>query len=198
MPNFSKLYTRTGDDGFTGLIGRERVPKYDLHPEAYGEVDELQAVLGLCRAAPVSERVREFLTAVERDLYTMMAELATPRIACGADASAESELLEHYCVGADRVTWLEAATDELGAALPPLTDFLLPGDTACGALLNLARTVARRAERAVARLVHYEDRRDSHALQYLNRLSSLLFVMTRHEDLHAGVDRPTTARDATG
>jgi cob(I)alamin adenosyltransferase len=189
MPNFSKLYTRTGDDGFTGLIGRERVPKYDLHPEAYGEVDELQAVLGMCRAAPISARVREILTTVERDLYTMMAELAT---------SAESEQLARFCIPADRVAWLEATTDELGADLPPLTDFLLPGDTPHGALLNLARTVARRAERAVARLVHYEDRRDSHALQYLNRLSSLLFVMTRYEDLHAGVERPTTARDAIG
>ena len=97
---------------------------------------------------------------------------------------------------AERVAWLEAVTDELGSALPPLTDFLLPGDTTHSALLNLARAVARRAERAVARLVHYEGRRDSHALQYLNRLSSLLFVMLRYEDLQAGIERPTTARDA--
>jgi cob(I)alamin adenosyltransferase len=185
MPNFAKLYTRTGDDGFTGLIGRDRVPKYDLHPEAYGEVDELQAVLGMCRAAPVSARVAEILVTVERDLYTMMAELAT---------SAESEQMTHFCIRAERVDWLESATDEVGASIPPLTDFLLPGDTPHSALLNLARTVTRRAERAVARLVHYEDRRASHALQYLNRLSSLLFVMTRYEDLHAGVERPTTAR----
>jgi cob(I)alamin adenosyltransferase len=187
MPNFSKLYTRTGDDGFTGLIGRERVPKYDLHPEAYGEVDELQAVLGLCRAAPLDARVREILTVVERDLYRMMSELAT---------CAESEMMARFAMPAERVAWLEAVTDELGAALPPLTDFLLPGDTSHGALLNLARTVARRAERAVARLVHYEDRRDSHALQYLNRLSSLLFVMLRYEDLQSGIERPTTAKGA--
>ena len=186
MPtDFSKLYTRTGDDGFTGLIGRERVPKYDLHPEAYGEVDELQAVLGMCRAAPISERSKELLVVIERDLYTMMAELAT---------TAEFEQVSQFCIGGERVEWLEAATDELGKDLPALTGFLTPGDTAAGALLNLARTVARRAERAVARLVHYEDRRSSHTLQYLNRLSSLLFALMRTEELRAGVDRPTLAR----
>ena len=183
--DFSKLYTRTGDDGFTGLIGRERVPKYDLHPEAYGEVDELQATLGMCRAAPTSERTRELLVVIERDLYAMMAELAT---------TAEYEQLSQLCIGPERVEWLETVTDALAKDLPPLRGFLLPGDTGNGALLNLARTVARRAERAVARLVHYEDRRNSHTLNYLNRLSSLLFGLVRYEDLHAGVDRPSLAR----
>ncbi len=166
-PDFSKQYTRTGDDGFTGLLGGERVPKYDLRPEAYGEVDELQAVLGMCRAAPISRRVRDLLVVIERDLHTMMAELAT---------TAESGPLSQFCIGPERVEWLEAATDEIGTDLPHLTEFLLPGDTSNGALLNLARTVTRRAERAVARLVHRlatEDRRDSEVLGYLNRLSSL-------------------------
>jgi cob(I)alamin adenosyltransferase len=187
-PDFSRHYTRAGDDGFTGLIGRGRVPKYDLHPDAYGEVDELQAVLGMCRAAPVSRRANDLLVVVERDLHTLMGELATP---------AGSERMSQPRIGPERIEWLEAATDEIGAELPPLTDFLVPGDTSNGALLNLARTVARRAERAVARLVHHQTvqgQRDSQTLAYLNRLSSLLFVLTRSEDLNAGVDRPTLAR----
>ncbi|MGC8877823.1 MAG: cob(I)yrinic acid a,c-diamide adenosyltransferase [Anaerolineae bacterium] len=183
MPEHTKSYTRSGDDGFTSLIGQQRVPKYDLHPEAYGEVDELQAVLGICRAALPDPRVREILLAIERDLYIIMAELATT----------EPDVRAQFHIDTSRVAWLEALTDELGAELPPLSNFLLPGDTYEGALLNLARTVARRAERVVARLIHSEQYRDSHALQYLNRLSSFLFVLMRFEERRAGVEYPSVA-----
>ncbi len=184
MPERSKFYTRSGDDGFTSLIGPQRVPKYDLHPEAYGEVDELQAVLGLCRATLSDPRVREMLLAIERDLYIIMAELAVT----------EPDARTQYHIDAARVAWLEALTDELGAELPPLSNFLLPGDTHEGALLNLARTVARRAERVVARLIHSQKYYNGHALRYLNRLSSFLFVLMRFEERRAGVERSSIAR----
>lgn len=184
MSERSKFYTRSGDDGFTSLIGPQRVPKYDLHPEAYGEVDELQAILGLCRATLSDPHAREILLAIERDLYLIMAELATT----------EPEVRAQFHIDAARVAWLEALTDELGAELPPLSNFLLPGDTYEGALLNLARTVARRAERIVARLIHSEKYHNGHALQYLNRLSSFLFVLMRFEEQRAGIDSPSLAR----
>lgn len=183
MAEHSKFYTRSGDDGFTGLIGPSRVPKYDRHPEAYGQVDELQAILGLCRAISSDPRMREILLAIERDLYLIMAELAT----------VEPGVRARFGIDGARVTWLESLTDEFGAALPPLNHFLLPGDTYAGALLNLARTVARRAERVVAHLIHDEKRDDSHALRYLNRLSSFLFVLMRFEEQRAGVEQPSIA-----
>lgn len=183
MAERSRFYTRSGDDGFTSLIGQQRVPKYDLHPEAYGEVDELQAILGLCRAVLSDPRAREILLAIERDLYIIMAELATT----------EPDVRARFHIDMARVVWLETLTDELGAELSPLNSFLLPGDTYEGALLNLARTVARRAERVVARLIHSEKYHDSHALQYLNRLSSFLFVLMRFGEQRAGIEHPSIA-----
>ncbi|PWH18761.1 MAG: cob(I)yrinic acid a,c-diamide adenosyltransferase [Ardenticatenia bacterium] len=184
MTERSKFYTRSGDDGFTSVIGPSRVPKYDRRPEAYGQVDELQALLGLCRATLSDPRMREILLAIERDLYVIMAELAT----------VEPGVRARFGMDGARVAWLETLTDEFGAALSPLNHFLLPGDTYAGALLNLARTVARRAERVVARLIHDEKRDDSHALRYLNRLSSFLFVLMRFEEQRAGVEQPSIAR----
>jgi len=182
----ARFYTRTGDDGYTGLRGKGRVPKYDLRPEACGQVDELQAVLGVCRTGRISRRGQKLLATVERHLYTLMAQLAT-----GPDTA----LPEKTITGED-VAWLEQATDELGQALPPLKAFVLPGDCPAGAQMNLARTVARRAERAVARLLHQEGERSHPVLCYLNRLSSLLFVLARYEDVQSGRDRPTLVREA--
>jgi cob(I)alamin adenosyltransferase len=180
-----KMYTRTGDEGYTGLLGKERVPKYDLRPEAYGQVDEAQALLGVCRAAPLSQRGRDWLIPIERDLYHMMAELAT---APGVQLSLPS-------ITAQRVEWLEGLTDELGQITGSFTDFILPGDSQAGALVHLARTVVRRAERAVARLLHEGDLENAEVLRYLNRLSSFLFALARYEDIYAGVDRPTFAKE---
>jgi cob(I)alamin adenosyltransferase len=180
-----KLYTRAGDAGYTGLLGKERVPKYDLRPEAYGQVDEAQAALGMCRAGPLSQRGRELLIPIERDLYHIMAELAT---APGVKASLSP-------LTAERIEWLEHVTDELGQATGPFTDFVLPGDSQAGALAHLARTVVRRAERAVARLAHTGELDNSQALGYLNRLSSFLFGLARYEDMQAGVERPTLAKE---
>jgi cob(I)alamin adenosyltransferase len=184
-PRTPKLYTRTGDQGYTGLLGKERVPKYDLRPEAYGQVDEAQAVLGLCRAGSLSQRGQDLLIPIERDLYYMMAELAT---APGVE-------LPLPPITPERVEWLEHVTDELAQVIGPFTDFVLPGDSQAGALIHLARTVVRRAERAVTRLVHEGDLENSQVLSYLNRLSSFLFALARYEDMQAGVERPTFARE---
>jgi cob(I)alamin adenosyltransferase len=181
-----KMYTRTGDQGYTGLLGKERVAKYDLRPEAYGQVDEAQAVLGMCRAGPLSARGRDLLVPIERDLYHMMAELATiPGVQLSSPALSEG-----------RVEWLEQATDELARIAGPFSDFVLPGDSQAGALVHLARTVVRRAERVVARLYHDGELQNEVVLHYLNRLSSLLFALARYEDMQADVDRPTFARES--
>ena len=180
-----KMYTRTGDEGYTGLLGKDRVPKYDLRPEAYGQVDEAQAVLGMCRAGPLSPRGRELLIPIERDLYYIMAELATaPGIELPLPSITEA-----------RIEWLEHITDELAKTTGPFTDFVLPGDSQAGALVHLARTVVRRAERAVARLMHEGDLENNQIMRYLNRLSSFLFALARYEDREAGVDRPTFAKE---
>ncbi len=182
----SKMYTRTGDQGYTSLLGKERVPKYDLRPEAYGQVDEAQAVLGVCRAGPLSQRGRDLLIIIERDLYYMMAELAT----------APGVQLRLPSISAERIGWLEHVTDELGQVTGRFTDFVLPGDSQAGALVHLARTVVRRAERAVARLLHEGDLENNQVLRYLNRLSSFLFALARYEDMQAGVNRPTFAKES--
>jgi cob(I)alamin adenosyltransferase len=178
-------YTGTGDDGFTGVLGRERVPKYALRPEAYGTVDEASAFLGMARAHSQLSQVKVVLLAVQRDLYKMMADLATlPETATRAPWLSE-----------DRLTWLEEQTDTFGAQFEMPKQFIIAGDSMAGACLEICRTVVRRAERLVARLSHEGELRDDTALKYLNRLSSLLFVMGRVEDKAAGVDHFTLARE---
>jgi len=177
-------YSGRGYDGKTELIGGKRVPKFDLRPEAIGQVDELQAVLGLCRAGPLSQKAKDIVLDIERQLYNLMAELAFPS-ASGRTA---------HQITADHVTWLETQTDELGQSIPAFTDFVVPGDSQASALINLARTVARRAERAVVHLLHGESA-SGFAAQYLNRLSSLLFVMVCYEDMVAGIANQSKARD---
>lgn len=178
-----KWYTKSGDDGYTGVLGRERVPKYALRPEAYGTVDEASAFLGLARAQAHDARMREIILVVQRDLYNLMADLATlPETATRPPWLAE-----------ERVAWLEEVTDRLGAEVEMPRAFIVPGDSVSGAALEIARTVVRRAERLVARLTHEAEVRDDVPLRYLNRLSSLLFVMGRIEDRAAGVQRFTLA-----
>ena len=183
-----KYYTRTGDDGYTGLLGDERVPKYAPRPEAYGTVDELSSALGLARATVRAERSREILLDVQRHLYRIMTELATtPEAARRFDQT-----------GTKDVARLERLTDELGAELELPQEFVIPGDTLAGAALDLARTVARRAERIVARLMHQQEFDNAEVLRYLNRLSSLLFLLARYEDAVAGVTKVTLAKHNRG
>jgi len=181
----NKSYTGKGDDGLTGLLGGERVPKYELRPQAYGTVDEAQAAMGLARATAQDPHTRAILMDAQRDLYRVMAELAaaTPQAAARVDG-----------LPPDRVEWLEHTIDQLDAALPPLRKFVVPGDSLAGAALHMARTVVRRAERQVTRLAHQDDGLNAELVPYLNRLSSLLFVLARREDRQAGRESTTQAQ----
>jgi cob(I)alamin adenosyltransferase len=178
----SKAYTGKGDDGFTTLLGRERVPKHDPRPEAYGTVDEAQAAMGIARAAAQAPGTRAILLDAQRDLYRIMAELAaaTPQVAAQVDGLPQG-----------RTEWLERIIDDLEEELPPLRTFVVPGDNPASAALHLARTIVRRAERQVVRLAHQSDASNAKVIRYLNRLSSLLFVLARREDRLAGLEPPT-------
>ena len=178
----SHFYTRRGDDGCTGLLGPDRVPKYDPRPEAYGTVDEAQAVLGLVRAGSCTRRTAEIVLAIQRDLYTLMADLA-------AAGDADSPFVGS--VTAEQVGRLEKwiASAEMQVDMPQ--EFTVPGDSPPGAALHLARTVVRRAERLAVRLMHDGILGNDLVVHYLNRLSSLLFVLAIVED------RAATGRAAT-
>jgi cob(I)alamin adenosyltransferase len=172
-----KIYTRTGDRGETGLFDGTRVAKSDVRVEAYGEIDELNAVLGMARAAGVDVALDDMLIALQRDLHAIGARLADPahRIADRVRKAAVSE--------AD-VQRLEDWIDQLEAHLPPLRRFILAGGSPGGAALHLARTVCRRAERRIVSLG--AGAVDPEVLRYVNRLSDLLFVMGRAANARAG------------
>jgi cob(I)alamin adenosyltransferase len=165
-----KIYTKTGDTGETSLFDNTRVPKSDARVDAYGEVDELNASLGVVRAAGVGPDISAALEHIQKDLFAVGARLADPsaRIADRVTKAAISE--------AD-IERLEQIIDRLEAELPPLRRFILPGGSAAGAALHLARTVCRRAERRAVALGAGHD--EPMVVIYLNRLSDLLFVMAR-------------------
>jgi cob(I)alamin adenosyltransferase len=160
----SKIYTRTGDGGTTGLGDGSRVPKDSTRVEAYGTVDELNSVIGVLLAVPgLPETVTTCLTEMQHELFDLSAELCIPG---------------HRVITAERVTRLENTLDGFNEALPPLKEFILPGGGPAAAACHLARTVARRAERRVWTLAKAE-RVAPEVTQYLNRLSDLLFVLAR-------------------
>jgi cob(I)alamin adenosyltransferase len=166
-----KIYTRTGDKGDTGLFGGARVQKSDPRVAAYGDVDELNACLGVARAQPgIEDDVRGMLEHIQKDLFAIGAQLADP-------AEKISERVAKAAVGDTDVERLERWIDELEAHLPPLRRFILPGGSGPGSLLHLARTVCRRAERAIVGLG--AGKVDPHLIIYINRLSDLLFVLAR-------------------
>ena len=179
-----KIYTRTGDQGQTGLFGGGRVGKDDPRVEAYGEVDELNAVIGLARAIESLPRVDEVLVSVQRDLFSLGALLATP------DLDKMHQHLAKALIDAARIKQLEQAIDDADADLPPLHAFVLPGGTAKAAALHVARTVCRRAER---RVIHLSGTVDLPPLVviYLNRLSDLLFTLARLANHQAGAGEVT-------
>lgn len=170
-----RIYTKTGDGGETSLFGGGRVPKSDLRVAAYGAVDELNSHLGVVRAAAPSQRADSWLKVVQRQLFHLGADLATPM-----DAKADYVTR----VSADDITWLESTIDEMTSELPPLKNFILPGGTPAAASLQLSRAVCRRAERQIVTLVAGEDIGD-HVLPYVNRLSDWLFTLARFENLQA-------------
>lgn len=175
----TRIYTRTGDRGRTGLLAGARVHKDHLRVAAYGDVDELSATLGVVRAEGACRgEVRDLLRQIQRDLFALGAQLADPKARVGsrkAKAALAPALVER----------LERAIDAHDEALPPLTSFILPGGSRTGALLHLARTVCRRAERTVVGLTRRHDV-DPLVVVYLNRLSDLLFVLARDANQAAG------------
>lgn len=176
-----RIYTRTGDAGQTGLFGGQRVGKDALRVEAYGEVDELNAAIGVARARPGDEVVGDLLAAIQHDLFVLGSDLATP-----AEAGARVGTRSVRRMEERHVQRLEDEIDALDAALPPLERFILPGGSERGALLHFARTVCRRAERRVVALARVEEV-NAEAVRYLNRLSDLLFVLARGVNQQAGI-----------
>lgn len=174
MVKLNKIYTRTGDDGTTGLGSGERRPKHDLRVAAYGTVDETNACIGMARLHTAAiAQVDAMLARIQNDLFDLGADLATPE-------TGEPLGYEPLRIVASQVTGLEKAIDELNAAIPPLKSFVLPGGSPAAAHLHLARTVSRRAERMVTELAGRPGEIvNPDAIRYLNRLSDYLFVASR-------------------
>jgi cob(I)alamin adenosyltransferase len=175
-----KIYTKTGDGGDTGLFGGGRVPKDHPRVQAYGAVDELNAAIGLALALDPRDFADALLQGVQRDLFAVGGQLASP------DPGKVAQALRKATVGDERVVALEQAIDSHEAALPPLAGFILPGGTPKASALHLARTVCRRAERRVVTLSG-QAAVPPVILAYLNRLSDLLFVLARRANARAGV-----------
>ena len=185
-----KIYTRTGDEGDTGLFGGPRVPKDDARVEAYGAVDELNAVLGVAAAAldrAASPDLAEMLHEIQSTLFDLGGELATPD---ARERAASGKLTPLLAEGSSER--LEGWIDALEQELEPLTQFILPGGAPVAAQLQLARTVCRRAERRAVSLAAIEDVAGE-LLVYLNRLSDFLFVAARAVNRREGVEEPRWA-----
>ncbi len=175
----SKITTRTGDDGSTGLGDGTRVPKAAQRIHAMGEVDEVNACLGVLLCEPLPTSIHVLLTRIQNQLFDLGAELCIPG---------------HRAITEPQIVMLDTAIAEFNSTLPPLKEFILPGGSRAAALTHVARTVARRAERAMVTLAADEDVSAS-ALQYINRLSDLLFILARHANIHAGVKDVCWARE---
>ena len=172
----SPIYTQTGDEGSTGLLGEGRVPKFDLRIEALGALDEATAALGMARASANTPEIAPLIVEVQRDLYKLMAEVgATPENAA-----------KFRSIDETRVRWLEAQTDAITAEVEVPREFILPGEVPSSAAMGLARTIIRRAERRVVELQHAGGLENLSLLAYLNRLSSLCFALELLENRQAG------------
>jgi cob(I)alamin adenosyltransferase len=172
----SPFYTRTGDEGTTGLLGAGRVPKFDLRIETLGALDEATAALGVARSAACAPQSPALIVEVQHDLYKLMAEVgATPENAANFRSLDET-----------RVRWLEEQTDALTEVVPVPREFIIPGGNPASAAISLARTVVRRAERRVVELYQQGGLENPYLLSYLNRLSSLCFVLELLENQHDG------------
>ena len=183
-PGMTKFYTQTGDDGYTGLLGEGRLPKNAPRMEAIGDLDEATAAVGMARAACQHPQTAEILMAIQRDLYNLMSEIAaTPENAA-----------RFRKISAQQVIRLEEWTDSISLQVSLPKDFILPGDSLPGASLAIARTIVRRAERRVAGLLHQAEIENPQLLRYLNRLSSLCFVLELQENQAAGKGLPTLAK----
>ncbi len=174
-----RVYTKTGDDGTSGLIGGTRVEKYDLHLEAYGTVDELNSWIGLILSQPIDTNTKELLLSIQNNLFVIGARLAT-------DLS-KADLSKRLPLKEDDIVKLEKEMDRILDLLPPMEHFVLPGGSNTISYCHLARTVCRRAERRVCQLAKEVDI-PAELIKYLNRLSDYLFVLSRKLAVDEGVE----------
>ena len=173
-----KIYTKTGDDGTTGVLGNRRLRKDDLRIDAYGTVDELNAAIGLARSFPIDDGADAELSRIQNELFNLGAALADPN----------PNGMFHQAVKESQIVRLEQRIDAMEETLPALTRFIVPGGTSAASQVHLARTICRRAERLVVQLAHVPGEEVPETLViYLNRLSDTLFVIARAINHEAGV-----------
>lgn len=181
MPRLTRIYTKTGDDGMTGLGGGQRVPKDSQRVETYGTVDELNSQIGVALATGLCDRLTAELPLIQNELFDLGSDLATPAV---SQARHPVPTVEPR-----HIEKLERLIDELNEVVGPLANFLLPGGSPGASHLHVARTICRRAERAATALARDEEIGPT-VLPYLNRLSDALFVMARFENHERNVSEP--------
>ncbi len=174
----AKVTTGTGDTGYTGLIGEQRVPKYDPRPDAFGTVDEATSALGLARAVAHDPKVKEIIYRIQQELYLLMGELATPP---------ENYEKMGLRMTVEHVQRLEQVEEQLKREVAIPNKFVIPGDTLDGAALDLARTIIRRAERMAVQLLHDGVIQNGEVIRYLNRLSDLVFILARYIEVKSSL-----------
>jgi cob(I)alamin adenosyltransferase len=181
----TRFYTQTGDDGYTGLLGEGRTPKYDHRIETLGALDEANAAIGLARSMSQATQTISILLEAQKDLYHIMAE-----IACLPENAARFRK-----ISAERVNWVETQIELISNIVNIPSEFIVPGDSQAGAMIDLARTIIRRAERHIAYLLHHNDIENQELLRYVNRLSSLCFALELLENQAAGKNQTTFAKE---
>ena len=186
-----RIYTRTGDKGKTGLLSGERIDKTNPRVEAYGTVDELGTTIGVAKVHS-SKRIADYLHNIQLKLFLINAELATIPGSLGA----EDPIRNLQKITASDIDYLEKIADELSEELPLLTNFVIPGGTKGAAFLHVSRTVCRRAERRIVQFANSYHVNEE-LIRYINRLSDLLFVMARYENLEKGKGDQIISREGT-
>ena len=174
----AKVTTGTGDTGYTGLIGEQRVPKYDPRPDTFGTVDEATSALGMARAMIQDPKIKKIIYDMQNDLYLLMAELASPP---------ENYEKLGFRMTIEHVQHLEQVEESLKQEVEIPNKFIVPGDTLDGATLDLARTIIRRAERMAVKLLHEGVIANGEVVRYLNRLSDLVFIIARYLEVKSSL-----------
>ena len=174
----AKVTTGTGDTGYTGLLGEQRVPKYDPRPDTFGTVDEATSALGLARAMTNDPKVKDIILHIQQELYLLMGELAT---------TPENYEKMGLRMTVEHVQRLEQVEEQLKGEVEIPNKFIIPGDTPDGAALDLARTIIRRAERMAVKLLHDEVIQNSEVVRFLNRLSDLIFILARYIEVKSSL-----------
>ena len=174
----AKVTTGTGDTGYTGLLGEQRVPNNDPRPDTFGTVDEATSALGLARALANDPKVKQIIYQIQQELYLLMGELAT---------TPENYEKMGLHMSIEHVQRLEQVEEQLKREVEIPNKFIIPGDTSVGATLDLARTIIRRAERMVVKLLHDGVIQNGEVVRYLNRLSDLIFILARYVEVKSSL-----------